>query len=104
MKTKRCPNCDTSTVTEGRFLRYSGSPVYGGLRFQPAGMRLFSFQWLWRSGVAITGGVHCCLSCGHLWSNVDAKQLRSYIERCGDQDAKGNLEPFEKSPSDQELA
>jgi hypothetical protein len=66
-------------------------------------MRLFSFQW-WTRGVATTEGIHCCLSCGHIWTNVDAEQLRSYIERYGDQYAKGRLEPFKKSPSDQELA
>ena len=103
METKRCPNCGAWTVTEGRFLRYSGSSIWGGLRFLPAGMRLFSFQW-WFRGVAITKGIHCCLSCGHIWTNVDAEQLRSYIERHGDQYAKGDLEPFKKNPSDQEMA
>ncbi len=66
-------------------------------------MRLFYFRW-WRRGITITKGIHCCLSCGHIWTNVDAEQLRLYIERYGDQDAKGGLEPFKKSPSDQELA
>jgi hypothetical protein len=57
-------------------------------------MRLFSFQWWGIRGVPITEVVHCCLSCGHIWTNVDAKQLRSYIERYGDEHAKGDLEPF----------
>jgi hypothetical protein len=98
METNRCPNCGASTVTKGRFTRYSGEPL-SRLRFEPASMRLFSFRFI--RGVAITEGVHCCLSCGHIWASLEAEQLRSYIERYGNQYAKGELEPFEKSPSDQ---
>jgi hypothetical protein len=100
METERCPNCGASTVTEGRFT--IGSRDYGSSHFEPAGMRLFSVRWT--RGVAIAEGVHCCLSCGLIWTNVDAEQLRSYIERYGNQYAKGGLEPFKKSPSDQDLA
>ena len=101
MKSHRCPNCGASTVIEGQITRFNGQPQ-SRLRFEPGGMRLFYLRWI--RGVAITGGVHCCLSCGHVWSSLEAEQLRSYIERYGNQHAKGKLAPFGKSPSDQELA
>jgi hypothetical protein len=35
---------------------------------------------------------------------LEAEQLRSYIERYGNQYAKGELERFKKGASDQEMA
>jgi hypothetical protein len=101
METNRCPNCGASTVTKGQFWDYSHHRL-GRLRFEPLGMRRFSFRWI--RGVGITEGAHCCLSCGHVWASLKAEQLRSYIERYGNQYAKGELEPFKKSTSDQEMA
>jgi hypothetical protein len=49
-------------------------------------------------GVSLTFSFLSCCSCGHIWSSVDPKDLRSYIEEHGNELVRQQLEPYARDP------
>ena len=81
-KSPVCPRCANSQVARGAFRGERGSAY----AFRPVGLRFWTFRpkavpllprGLWEPNAM------GCLACGLVWSEVDAVQLRTVIERAG---------------------
>ena len=93
MTSIRCPKCQSGSTTTG-FV--PGSRVGGPLCFIPKGCRK---TWFWL-GVRFLNSppFFACLSCGLVWSELKADELRAHIERHGDQSAKARLPKLNLGP------
>jgi hypothetical protein len=98
MDTDQCPKCDAKTVVAGRF---QGMEQRGKF-FEPTGMRFFNFRLSGR-GVSCPGPVRACLKCGHVWTQLEPEDLRTFIDKHGSVDTKHKLSPFRKAPPEQDL-
>ena len=97
MMNERCPKCDAATVVAGRMTR----DQFATSRFTPAGMRFFTFRSWWHAPSC--GDCRACLTCGLAWTHLRPKELRQFIEKYGDAEAKLDLSPFRKAPPDRDL-
>jgi hypothetical protein len=95
----RCPNCGAPNVEAGGVTKdgISGSILV----FTPYWHRFAFFRW--RKGVEIMEPFYACSSCGFLWSRIDGRRLRSFIERYGTADAKRALVMLTKLKAEDEL-
>jgi hypothetical protein len=94
MESERCPGCGRATVVAGSV----NFPVEGharcGSTFVPRESPAYSSNvWVFTTGV-----YHACVSCGHLWSAVDAGALRRFIQVHGNELAKQQLDEFVHGP------
>lgn len=77
---RACPACGSTTLVDGGI--YSNRNDDGRAeRFFPKGLRLLAL----RHSVGLNGRhpFRACLSCGHLWSALDAEALRELMEANG---------------------
>jgi hypothetical protein len=98
MDTDHCPKCDAKAVVAGNLNERSRG---GGRCFEPTGMRFFQFRW--RQGVYCPEPIQACLKCGHVWTDLQPEDLRTFIDKHGTAKTKVKLAPFRKAPPEQEL-
>jgi hypothetical protein len=81
---RACPACGATTLVDGG-IRSDRDESGRAERFYPKGLRLLTL----RHSVGLNGRhpFRACLSCGHLWSALDAEALRDLMEASG---VKGN--------------
>jgi hypothetical protein len=99
MDVDRCPRCGASTVEVGH-LTSCGFPETL-LYFVPS-RRWFGW-FRWNKGVSVGSDFSSCLSCGLVWSDLDPRELRTFIERHGSRKAKVALAPFAKPKGGSDL-
>ena len=83
----------------GRFL----GECTNNQEFYPDGMRRFQFR-LWETSVRCAAPVRACFECGLVWSGLKPEELRSFVTRYGNDEARAKLAPSRKGPPDDELA
>ena len=93
MDTDHCPNCNSKMVVAGRLDLESRW-------FEPSGMRSFRF---WGRGVSCPEPFRACLACGLVWTHLQPEDLRAFIDKHGNAEAKLKLSPFRKGPPEQDL-
>ena len=84
MEANFCPSCGKPTVVPGHLVGPENSPIVG---FAPAATR-------YRIKLRIV--VRACISCGHVGTALSPYELRSVIERHGNELVKQHLELLEK--------
>jgi hypothetical protein len=99
MATGHCPKCDAKAVVAGRFPDLRGR---GRQWFEPAGMRFFYFR-LWGPGVDCPEPFRACLRCGLVWTHLQPEDLRTFIDKHGNAEARRQLSAFQKGPPEQDL-
>ena len=75
-----CPSCKCINTVEGSLIR---EPVF----FQPDGLKFFTFD----TRVNVLERFQACLECGHIWSSVNADELKDLIIESGKPKTKENL-------------
>ncbi|MBN2287115.1 MAG: hypothetical protein JXI43_11755 [Tissierellales bacterium] len=76
-----CPSCKCKNTIEGELVRGPGT------FFKPDGLKFFTFSTM----VDLLERFHACLDCGHVWSSVNADQLKDLINDSGKPKTKDNL-------------
>jgi hypothetical protein len=84
MESNSCPSCGKPTVVPGHLVGPENSPI---TYFAPASARYH---------VKLRIVVQACTSCGHVGTAVSPYELRSLIERHGNELVKQHLELLEK--------
>jgi hypothetical protein len=97
MDPDHCPKCDAKTVLAGRVQQ---STWYNW--FEPTGMRFFSFRISGR-GVRCSKPFLACLTCGHVWTDLQPADLLTFIDKYGSAKTKLKLSPFRKAPPEKDL-
>jgi hypothetical protein len=98
MDTHHCPKCNSKAVVAGHFPEMTG---WGYKSFEPTGMR--PFQLRWKQGVSCPEPFRACLACGLVWTYLKPEDLRTFIDKHGEAEAKLKLSPFRKGPPEQDL-
>lgn len=98
MTPNRCPRCDAESTTSG-FI--PGSRGGGPLCFIPDGCRK---TWYWLGVRFRDAPFFACSSCGLVWSELRADELRAHIHQHGDERAKARLPKSHPTGIDDELA
>ena len=77
-----CPSCASAVIVAGKLLPSGGDDGWV-TRFYPKGIRFFTLS----RSVPLSNGqlFYACTDCGHVWSKVDAKELRELLEKSGDE-------------------
>jgi predicted RNA-binding Zn-ribbon protein involved in translation (DUF1610 family) len=85
---KSCPACGSELVVKGKVIE-GGSETGWGQKFFPSGLRFLSLK---RSVRLLDNQVfQACTQCGHVWSTLDATDLRELIESKGTEALKDKL-------------
>lgn len=94
-QTPACPRCGRPTVLAGHLIE--GSHSTGTPRFLPeqVQMKLFAGQW-W--GVEVAGKFRGCLSCGLVWSGLDANRLVAFVREHGGELDRQQLDEWDHGP------
>jgi hypothetical protein len=83
-----CPSCASAVVVAGRLLPSGGDDGWV-TRFYPKGIRFLTLS----KSVPLSNGqlFYACTDCGHVWSKVDAQDLRELLEKSGDEGTLAKL-------------
>jgi hypothetical protein len=82
----KCPECGAAEIVDG----YVSSEL---LQFRPTGLRWFS---LYQAPTLARGQVlSACLSCGLVWSRLNATELRAIVDAKGGSKLKAALKTTE---------
>jgi uncharacterized Zn finger protein len=75
-----CPACGSQRVVTGRVMAF-GAHTGNAQRFFPDGLKLLTF----RRGLVLERRpvFDACTDCGHVWSSLDAAELRALVESSG---------------------
>lgn len=95
-QTPVCPRCGRPTVVGGHLI--DGRQSTGSApRFLPRQlqMKLFTDQW-W--GVEVAPGFRGCVSCGLVWSGLDANRLHAFIAEHGSALDRQQLDEWDGGP------
>lgn len=84
----KCPDCGRAEIVDGNVSSEQ-------LRFLPRGLRWFSF---YKPLLLARGQVlRACLSCGLVWSHVNATELRAVVDSKGSAKLKKALDKAAKN-------
>jgi hypothetical protein len=83
-----CPECGCAEIVDGHVSSEE-------LRFLPSGLRWFSFYQPPR--LARGQLLSACLSCGLVWSRLEAEKLRAVVDAKGSAKLKAALDKAAKS-------
>ena len=76
-----CPSCKCSNTVYGDILRGPGK------YFTPDGLKFLTIDTM----VALPEKFHACLECGHVWSSINADELKDLIKKSAKPETKEKL-------------